>query len=65
MSARIMPANWLAHDYLHIRQITRLRYDRLPEYVETFTIAVLPATGGSMLNAYWENTRLWVQFANQ
>lgn len=42
-----------------------MQVERLPEYVETFTIAVLPEAGGSVLNAYWENTRLWVRFANQ
>ena len=29
MSAKFILANWLAHDYLHIRQITRLKYDYL------------------------------------
>ena len=28
-SARLFFTNWLAHDYLHIRQITRLKYDFL------------------------------------
>ncbi len=28
-SARFYLTNWLAHDYLHIRQITRLKYDYL------------------------------------
>ncbi|MCB0602497.1 MAG: DinB family protein [Saprospiraceae bacterium] len=28
-SARLFFTNWLAHDYLHIRQITRLKYDYL------------------------------------
>jgi hypothetical protein len=27
MSAKMVLANWLAHDYLHIRQIIRLKYD--------------------------------------
>jgi hypothetical protein len=29
LSARMILANWLAHDYLHIRQIVRLKYDYL------------------------------------
>lgn len=29
MTARMFLANWLAHDYLHIRQITKLKYDYL------------------------------------
>ena len=29
MSAKLILANWLAHDYLHIRQITKLKYDYL------------------------------------
>ncbi len=29
MSARLFITNWLAHDYLHIRQIVRLQYERL------------------------------------
>jgi hypothetical protein len=29
MSARFMLANWLAHDFLHLRQIARLRYEYL------------------------------------
>jgi hypothetical protein len=29
VSAAFLMANWLAHDYLHIRQITRLRYQYL------------------------------------
>ena len=29
MSASLFLNNWLAHDYLHIRQITKLKYDRL------------------------------------
>ncbi len=28
-SARFFLSNWLAHDYLHLRQITRLKYDYL------------------------------------
>ena len=29
MTAKLFLSNWLAHDYLHIRQITRLKYDHL------------------------------------
>jgi hypothetical protein len=29
MSAEMFLANWLAHDYLHIRQLIRLRYHYL------------------------------------
>jgi len=29
LSARMFLTNWLAHDYLHIRQITRLKYQYL------------------------------------
>jgi len=29
VSAAFLMANWLAHDYLHIRQVTRLRYEYL------------------------------------
>lgn len=29
MTARLFLSNWLAHDYLHIRQITKLRYEYL------------------------------------
>ncbi len=29
MSAKFLLANWLAHDYLHFRQITKLKYDYL------------------------------------
>jgi hypothetical protein len=29
LSAEMFLANWLAHDYLHIRQITKLKYDYL------------------------------------
>lgn len=29
MSAKFMLANWLAHDYLHIRQIERIKYEYL------------------------------------
>jgi len=31
MSAKFILTNWLAHDYLHIRQITRLKYDYLKD----------------------------------
>ena len=31
MSAELFLSNWLAHDYLHIRQITRLKYAYLKE----------------------------------
>lgn len=31
MSAELFLANWLAHDYLHIRQIVKLKYDFLKE----------------------------------
>jgi len=30
-SARMYLANWLAHDYLHVRQINRLRFDFLQQ----------------------------------
>jgi hypothetical protein len=29
ITAKFMLANWVAHDYLHFRQITRLKYDYL------------------------------------
>ena len=29
VSAKFLLANWVAHDYLHIRQITKLKYDYL------------------------------------
>jgi hypothetical protein len=29
LTAKMFCTNWLAHDYLHIRQITRLKYDYL------------------------------------
>ena len=29
MTAKLFLSNWLAHDYLHIRQITRLKFDYL------------------------------------
>jgi hypothetical protein len=31
MTAGMFLSNWLAHDYLHIRQITRLKYDYLKQ----------------------------------
>lgn len=31
MTGRMFLSNWLAHDYLHIRQITKLKYDYLKE----------------------------------
>ncbi len=31
MTARMFLSNWLAHDYLHIRQITKLKYDHLKQ----------------------------------
>jgi len=31
MTASMFFSNWLAHDYLHIRQITRLKYDYLKQ----------------------------------
>jgi len=34
MSARQFLANWLAHDYLHIRQIIRYQYSYLKELVD-------------------------------
>lgn len=33
MSGRQMLASWIAHDLLHVRQITRLRYQRLADRV--------------------------------
>ncbi len=32
LSAKLFLSNWLAHDYLHIRQITRIRYHYLQYY---------------------------------
>lgn len=29
MGAKMLLANWLAHDHLHLRQIVRLKYERL------------------------------------
>lgn len=34
LSAKMMLANWLAHDYLHIRQISKLKFDYLSEMSE-------------------------------
>ena len=31
LTARMFLVNWLAHDYLHFRQITRLKYDYLKQ----------------------------------
>lgn len=31
MSAKFIIANWLAHDYLHIRQVMKLKYDYLKQ----------------------------------
>lgn len=31
LSAKMFLVNWVAHDYLHIRQITRLKYEYLKE----------------------------------
>jgi hypothetical protein len=32
MSASFIIANWLAHDYLHIRQVTRIKYNYLKSF---------------------------------
>lgn len=32
LSAEMFLANWLAHDYLHFRQITKLKYDFMKEH---------------------------------
>lgn len=34
MSAKFILANWVAHDYLHIRQIARIKYDYLKWFSE-------------------------------
>jgi len=34
MSAKYFLTNWLAHDYLHFRQITRLKYQYLQHYAD-------------------------------
>lgn len=39
LSAQMFLANWLAHDYLHIRQIVRLKYQFLKDHVENVTLA--------------------------
>jgi hypothetical protein len=31
LTAKMLLSNWLAHDYLHIRQITKLKYDYLKQ----------------------------------
>jgi hypothetical protein len=31
VTAKLLLSNWLAHDYLHIRQITKLKYDHLKQ----------------------------------
>ncbi len=38
LSARFFLTNWLAHDYLHLRQITRLQYDYLQVQQEPLSI---------------------------
>ena len=35
MTAQELSCNWLGHDYLHIRQVTRLKYDHLRELNKT------------------------------
>ena len=42
MSATLFLANWLAHDYLHIRQILRLKY----QYLKQFSGEYLNYAGG-------------------
>lgn len=39
MSAEMILANWLAHDYLHIRQITALKYGYLRQEVQPVSLA--------------------------
>ncbi len=39
MSAEMFLANWLAHDYLHIRQIVRTRYQYLKATASEVTLA--------------------------
>ncbi len=34
MTASMFLSNWLAHDYLHIRQITKLKYDYLKQLTD-------------------------------
>ena len=38
MSGRQMLASWVAHDLHHVRQITRLRYERLSQQVAPITL---------------------------
>jgi len=42
LSAKMFLANWLAHDYLHFRQITRLKF----QYLEAFSGENLNYAGG-------------------
>jgi len=35
MSAELFLNNWLAHDYLHFRQITRIKYEYLKQQAAT------------------------------
>ena len=39
VTGRRMLASWVAHDLLHVKQITRLRYDRLAEQVAPLSLA--------------------------
>jgi hypothetical protein len=40
MSAKMFLSNWIAHDYLHIRQILKIKFDYLKEHTnETLTYA--------------------------
>lgn len=41
LSAQMFLTNWLAHDYLHIRQITRLKY----QYLKAFSTVTLRYAG--------------------
>ena len=34
MTAKLFLSNWLAHDYLHFRQIVKLRYDYLQQHTQ-------------------------------
>ena len=34
MTAKMMLTNWLAHDYLHIRQIIKLKFDFLKDQAD-------------------------------
>ncbi len=38
MAAGTLLVSWLAHDYLHIRQITRLRYEALGENASPYSV---------------------------